>query len=112
MYKYNSAPSGSPGGLSVKYPEQPTIAKLSWTPVPQEKRNGVITGYSVKVTTINSSTKKTVTVIEKTDVIDTYTEVPNLSPFTVYHFCISANTKAGPGPEASISSKTDEGGKH
>ena len=38
-------------------------------------------------------------------------EIPNLSPFTLYTFKIGANTKAGSGPVASISSRTPEGGE-
>ena len=38
-------------------------------------------------------------------------EISNLTPFTSYNFSISAETKAGSGPPASISSRTPEAGK-
>ena len=39
----------------------------------------------------------------------TSVEIPGLRPFTSYTFNVSAMTKAGTGPAATISSKTPEG---
>ena len=106
-YPFNSAPSGSPGELRVNH-RLPTTAELSWTPVPKEKQNGVITGYTIQVMGPDSTLIKNIPV----DKDFTTVEVPNLTPFTSYNFSISAETKAGPGPpSASISSKTPEAGK-
>ena len=41
----------------------------------------------------------------------TSVEIPNLTPFTSYNFNISAKTKAGSGPAATILSRTPEAGK-
>ena len=41
----------------------------------------------------------------------TSTRIPDLNAFTSYTFKVSAKTKAGSGPAASILSKTPEGGE-
>ena len=41
----------------------------------------------------------------------TSVQIPGLRPFTSYTFSVSAMTKAGTGPAATISSKTPEGCK-
>ena len=102
---YNPAPSGSPGGLSVRH-KLPTTAELSWSPVSVEKQNGVITGYIVKVVGSDSPGEIPVLSAGTTSV-----QIPGLRPFTSYTFNVSAMTKAGTGPAATISSKTPEGGK-
>ena len=99
------APSGSPGRLDVRH-KLPTIAELSWSHVPIEKQNGVITGYTVKVVGPDSPREIPVQGADTTSV-----EIPGLRPFTSYTFNISAMTKAGTGPAATISSKTPEGGE-
>ena len=38
-------------------------------------------------------------------------DIPNLNPFTLYTFKVSAKTKADSGPEASKQFKTPEGGE-
>ena len=45
------------------------------------------------------------------DAETTSVEVPGLMPFTSYTFQVSAMTKAGTGPVATISSTTPEGGE-
>ena len=107
---YYLAPCGSPGGLTVNYVLPATTAKLSWTPVPAQKQNGVITGYTVHVVRADlSSTSRRDIPVQKGDA--TSVDVPNLTPFTSYSFSISAKTNAGAGPpSASISSKTPETG--
>ena len=102
-----SAPSACPGLLTVNH-SLPTTAKLSWTPLPKEKQNGVIIGYTVQIVRPDSSSARDV-IIETADA--TSTEISNLNPSTKYTFKISAKTKAGSGPAASISSQTPEGGE-
>ena len=104
---HNSAPSGSPGEFTVNH-SLPSTAKLSWTPVPKDKQNGVITGYTVQVMGTDSTFRQEV-LVDKADA--TSIEISNLTPFTSYNFSISAKTKAGFGPAATISSKTPEDGE-
>ena len=107
---YYLAPCGSPGGLTVNYVLPATTAKLSWTPVPTHKQNGVITGYTVHVVRADSSsTSRRGIPVKKGDA--TSVEVPNLTPFTLYSFSISAKTRAGSGPVATVSSRTPEDGE-
>ena len=104
---FTSAPSGCPGELRVNH-SLSTTAKLSWSPVPKGKRNGVITGYTVQVMGTDSTIQQKIE-MEKTDT--TSVEISNLTPFTSYNFSISAKTKAGFGPAATISSRTPEDGE-
>ena len=95
------APSGEPGGLTVNY-RLPTTTTLSWTPVPEEERNGVSTGYTVQVVGPDHST-----VFERVVSADaTSIDIPNLNPFTLYTFKVSTKTEAGSGPAASTSSES------
>ena len=100
-----SAPSGSPSNLKVTH-TSPTKATLSWIPVPTKQQNGDITGYTVQVVGPNS---RPITKEVKAG-INNY-EISKLNPFTLYTFKINAKTKAGDGPQASISFKTPEGGE-
>ena len=97
-----SAPSGSPGCLTVKH-RSPTTEKLSWAPVPEEELNGDITGYTVQVVGPDHST-----VYYSTDA--TSIEISDLNPFTRYTFEVSVKTTVGSGQAASIQSITLEGG--
>ena len=99
------APSGSPGGLNVRH-SLPTTAELSWSAVPVEKQNGAVTGYNVKVEGPDSPGEVPVHGAGTTSI-----QIPRLRPFTSYTFNVSAMTKAGTGPAATISSKTPEGGE-
>ena len=71
-----------------------------------EKRNGVITGYTIQVVGPDSSREIPVQDAETTTI-----EVPGLKPFTSYTFHVNAMTKAGTGPVAIISSRTLKGGE-
>ena len=102
---FDPAPSGSPGGLTVRH-KLPTTAELSWSPVPLEKRNGNITGYTVKVVGPDSPGE-----IPVQGAGTTYLQVEGLKPLSSYSFSVSAVTNAGSGPAAIISSKTPEGGE-
>ena len=101
----NPVPSITPEGLNITH-SLPTTAELSWIPLPVEKQNGVITGYTVQVEGPDSLREVSVPNTSTTSV-----EVPGLRPFTSYTFSVSAMTKAGIGPAATISSTTPEGGK-
>ena len=101
----NPAPSVAPGGLKISH-SLPTKAELSWCPLPVEKQNGVITGYKVQVVEPDSSREMSVQEADTTSV-----EISDLRPITSYTFIVSAMTKAGTGPAATIPFKTSEGGE-
>ena len=96
-------PSDAPGELKVSH-SLPTTAKLSWSPLPKEKRNGVITGYKVQIEGPDLQRE-----IQAEEVS---VELSSLKPSTSYTFKISAMTKAGTGPAASVTSKTPDGKTH
>ena len=100
-----TAPSGTPGELLVGH-ILPTSAQLSWTPVPEDKQNDTITGYTIQVEGPDSTQE-----IPVMDGNATSYEVSDLSPYTTYTFSVSAMTEAGAGPPISVSSTTPQGGK-
>ena len=105
FFFFNSAPSVSPGELRVSYHLPTTTAELSWTPVPKEKQNGVITGYTVQVVGANSTLIRQIPV----DKDSTSVKITWLNPFKKYMFRVSAKTKAGSGPPAETPSKGETG---
>ena len=96
---------GPSHGLSVSY-KLPTIAEISWKSFATEQQNTIITGYTVQV--VGSDSKQEIPV---TDPNATTVEVPGLKPFTSYTFNISAMTKVGTGPVATVSSTTPKEGE-
>ena len=98
-------PSGTPGELLVSH-SLPTSAQLSWTPVPEDKQNDTITGYTVQVEGPDSTQE-----IPVMDGNATSYEVSKLRPYTTYTFSVSAITEAGAGPPIIVSSTTPQGGK-
>ena len=104
MLKF-TVPSGTPGELLVSH-SLPTSAQLSWTPVPEDKQNDTITGYTVLVKGPDSTQE-----IPVMDGNATSFEVSDLRPYTTYTFGVSAMTEAGAGPPIIISSTTPQGGE-
>ena len=100
-----TAPSGKPGELCVHH-RTPASAQLSWTPVPKDQQNGIITGYTVQVEGPDSTRE-----IPMMDGNATLYEVSDLRPYTTYTFSVSAVTKAGTGPAISVSSTTPANGE-
>ena len=101
----HTVPSGTPGELLINH-SLPTSAQISWTPVPEDKRNDIIIGYTIQVEGTDSTRE-----IPVMDGNATSYEVSDLRPFTTYTFHVSAMTKAGMGPAKSVSSTTPQGGK-
>ena len=101
----HTVPSGKPGKFRVRH-STPTSAQLSWTPVPRDQQNGIITGYSVQVVGPNFMQE-----ISITDATTTSAEVSGLAPITSYYFSVSAMTAAGTGPPSRRLSITPEPGK-
>ena len=100
-----TVPTGTPIELSVSH-SLPTSAQLSWTPVPEDKQNDIITGYTVLVEGPDSTRE-----IQVMDGNATSYEVSDLRPYTTYTFSVSAVTKAGPGQAIIASSTTPQGGE-
>ena len=100
-----TVPTGAPGKLLVSH-SIPTSAQLSSTPVPEDKQNDIITGYTVQVVRRGSTRK-----IPVMDGNATSYEVSDLEPFITYIFSVSAMTKAGTGPALSVPSVTPQGGE-
>ena len=71
----------------------PTSILLTWSPPSASDHNGVITGYVIKVTEINTqfTTQQTLHDGENITII-------SLSPFTNYLCTVAAQTSAGLGP--------------
>jgi hypothetical protein len=100
-----TVPSGAPGELLVSH-SLSTSAQLSWTPVPEDKQNDTITGYTVQVVGPKSTRE-----IPVMDGNATSYEVSDLRPYTTYTFSVSAMTGAGAGPPIVIFSTTPQGGE-
>ena len=84
----------------------PTSAQLSWTPVPEDKLNDTITGYTVHVKGPDSTRE-----VPMMDGNATSFEVSDLRLYTTYTFSVSAMTEAGAGPPIIVSSTTPQGGE-
>ena len=95
---------GIPSELKVSH-SLPTSVQLSWTPVPEDKQNDTITGYTVQVEGPDSTQE-----IPVMDGNATSYKVSDLRPYTTYTFSVSAMTEAGAGPPISIPSTTPQGG--
>ena len=105
--------SDAPGELKVSH-SLPTSAQLSWTPVPEDKQNGTITGYSIQVVGLYSYSYPVKMNRIEFPVMDgsaTSFEVSDLKPYTTYTFSVSAITEIGTGLAKSISSTTPQGGE-
>ena len=95
----------APGELKISH-ILPTSARLSWTPVPEHKQNGVVTGYIVQV--MGHYFNKEWKVM---DANATSYEVSDLRPYAKYTFSISALTEVGTGPAISVCSGARQGGE-
>ena len=103
-------PSGAPGELLVSH-SHPTSAQLSWTPVPEDKQNDTIIGYTIHVQVEERPFVHDKRMIPVMDGNATSCEVSNLKPYTTYTFGVSAMTEAGAGPPIITTSTTAQGGK-
>lgn len=70
----------------------PYTAILTWEPLPADSQNGVIIGYVIQVTILE--TNATVYLYSN----DTYLEVNTLRPYRTYVCIIAARTTVGTGP--------------
>ncbi len=84
----------------------PRQVQLSWSPLPHELTNGIITGYIVTVLGVESNESYTV------DTVATRYSVTTL-PYTSYMFSVSASTDIGTGPPSpEVVIETPEDGKN
>ena len=100
----------APGELKISH-SFPTSAQLSWTPVPKDKQNDTITGYTVLVRVVGPYSLRKLKHIQVINAAATSFEVSDLQPYTTYTFSVSAITKIGTGLAKSVSSTTPEGGE-
>ena len=92
-------------GLSVKY-GIPASAEICWNPLPEGEQSAIITGYTVQVVGAGLTRDISVSDAKATSIV-----VSKLRPSTSYTFSVSAVTKPGNGPIATITSTTPEKGE-
>lgn len=94
-----------PVNLTMEATTSESIA-LNWNPPDMQSQNGIITGYLVNVTEVE--TGETFQASSTT----TNITIQSLKPFTTYNFTIAAMTSAGIGPfSIPLAVKTNETGK-
>ena len=83
-----------------------TSARVSWQPPPFEDRNGIISGYHVRVIGLNTPNNDVLPPVNATMLL-----VEGLHPFYAYRFSVAAVTVAiGPFSTA-VTQKLPEGSK-
>ena len=103
---FSTAPSSAPRSVTVVAVDS-TSVRVSWQPPPFENRNGIISGYHVRVLGLNSQPDNTVL----PPVNATMLLVEDLHPFYAYRFSVAAETVAiGPFSTA-VTQKLPEGSK-
>ena len=98
------APSGFPENF-LAVATSPRSILLTWIPPLPQDRNGIITGYFINATLVETG--------EKLQHSSNSTSLTmNARPYTTYLFIIAAGTIAGRGPfSTEVSIKTPESGK-
>ena len=80
--------------------------QVSWQPPPLEDRNGLISGYLVRVLGINTRDNYLLPLVNDSSVV-----VDSLHPFYAYRFSVAAQTVAIGPFSAAVTQKLPEGGK-
>lgn len=93
---YSAVPSGPPVNV-LSTSLSSTSIYLSWDLPLVEERNGVIIGYDINVTNLDSGS----IVQYNTGLVSDFA-IENLNPFTVYVSNIAARTTVGVGPFSSL----------
>ena len=106
-YMYSFYPTPEPGDPPARLAATVTSATsiyLTWSDplLP----NGVLVSYNISYNLTGTYTSIIVNAVGTT----AYT-ITNLNAFTYYEFLISASTRVGAGPVATIVTRTDESGK-
>ena len=80
---------------------------VTWQSIPVEKVNGILEGYKVLYTDVDSNVP-----FEKLELNGLQTQLTKLKKFTMYKICVLAFTNAGDGvPSECLYKRTDEDGK-
>ena len=87
----STAPSGFPRSLHITSLSA-RLVRVSWSPPPQDERNGLITGYVVTITNIETNDISAIDVTGRTS-----TSIVTL-PYTSYMITVAARTSVGVGP--------------
>ena len=102
-------PSGFPQNLSSMTISS-TSVNVTWSPVLPAERNGIITGYTIFVTTNVSFVNDTTVNITSASTL--YFLFTDLEEYVNYTFSILARTAEGDGPTSgNVTSLTDESSK-
>ena len=96
-----TAPSSPPRNYTAVALSSRSIL-LTWDAPPVEGQNGIITGYTVNITELE--TEEVSTIFTESHNLTLY----SLQPFITYGFLVSAQTVAGSGPATRLLSVTTE----
>ena len=100
-----TAPSG-PVTSITGYADSAYSVSLTWNPPPDDKHNGILTGYVVNVTVLENNGSFSLVTKNSSLVLDT------LKPFRTYMFAIAPMTVVGFGPTGVLFTiKTPQAGK-
>ena len=86
-----TVPTASPENLQL-FPQDPRTLLLTWQPPVDEHKNGIITGYVINITEMETKIQLQL-VTEQTSII-----VDSLHPFYTYGCIVAAETFIGMGP--------------
>ena len=89
----STVPDGFPRSLHVTSLSARSI-QISWSPLPPNERNGLITGYVVTITNVDTNEVSTVEITGRTS-----TSIATL-PYTSYMVSVAARTSVGVGPRS------------
>ena len=101
----STAPSSVPQSVTVEAVDS-TSARVSWQPPPFEDRNGIISGYLVRVLGLNTPDNDVLPLVNATMLL-----VEGLHPFYAYRFSVAAETVATGPFSTAVTQKLPEGSK-
>ena len=85
------APSGPPQSIIAEDSSARSIY-IAWDPPASEEQNGIITGYIVNITGVETGEQLQLTAQSQS------VNVTGLTPYTTYLCIVAASTAIGPGP--------------
>ena len=91
-----TVPSGPPQ-LFYGSATSPYVVSINWQPPVFTEQNGVITGYVVNITSLDTAVTWQLTTTNTTTL-----QIPNLTPYTNYVCIIAARTAIGVGPFSTV----------
>ena len=102
---YSVVPSAAPTDLCVTDQDSRSVS-LSWKPPRADCHNGKLEGYRVEIKDVNGVPQQACKRPESTSA-----KIDGLKSETEYKFHVSARTKVGSGPAATVSGRTNKEGK-